>query len=76
MTFEGLRLVFAGLLAGAVLSALLTRTISALLVAVSANDPMIFGSVTLLLTVVGLLAAVLPAYPATGVEPTEALRAQ
>jgi ABC-type antimicrobial peptide transport system permease subunit len=76
VTLEALRLVAAGLVAGAVLSTLLTRTISTLLVAVTAHDPVIFISVPLVVTLVGFLAVLVPAYRAMAVEPTNALRAQ
>jgi ABC-type antimicrobial peptide transport system permease subunit len=76
VTGEGLRLVLVGLVVGTVLSVMLASTISALLVAVTARDPMIFVSVTLLVIVVGVAATLLPAYRAMAVEPTDALRAQ
>jgi predicted permease len=76
VTLAALQLVAVGLVAGAVLSTLLTRTISTLLVAVTARDPVIFISVPLVVTLVGFLAVLVPAYRAMAVEPTDALRAQ
>jgi ABC-type antimicrobial peptide transport system permease subunit len=52
VTGEGLRLVVIGLAAGTVLSVMLSRTISALLVAVTASDPLTFISVPLLCSLV------------------------
>jgi predicted permease len=76
VTVEALQLVAVGLVAGATLSTLLTRTISTLLVAVTAHDPIIFIAVPLIVTVVGVIATLLPACRAMAVEPTDALRAQ
>jgi ABC-type antimicrobial peptide transport system permease subunit len=76
VTGEGLRLVLVGLVVGAVLSVMLTSTISALLVSVTAHDPMIFVSVPLLVILVGVAATLVPAYRAMATEPTDALRAQ
>jgi ABC-type antimicrobial peptide transport system permease subunit len=76
VTSEGLRLVIAGLVVGMVLSVMLARTISALLVAVTAYDPVTFVSVPLLVILVGVAATLVPAYRAMAAEPTDALRAQ
>ena len=76
VTFEGLRLVFVGLVAGTALSAVLARSISSLLAAVTAYDPIVFAVVLSLVSLVGLVAVLLPAYRAMSVEPSNALRAQ
>jgi putative ABC transport system permease protein len=76
VTSEGLRLVIAGLVVGMVLSVMLASTISALLVAVTAYDPVTFVSVPLLVILVGVAATLVPAYRAMAAEPTDALRAQ
>lgn len=67
-------MVFVGLAVGTVMSLLLTKTVSALLVAVTARDPAIFVSVPLLVTVVALGAVLLPVSRAVSVEPREVLR--
>jgi len=71
---EGLRLVLAGLMAGAVGAWALTRVIRKLLYGVEANDPTIFGAAAILLIVVGLLACYLPARRAAAIDPMVALR--
>lgn len=76
VTFEGLRLVLVGLVAGTALSAVLARSISSLLAAVTAYDPVVFAVVLSLVSLVGLAAVLLPAYRAMSVEPSRALRAQ
>jgi putative ABC transport system permease protein len=76
VTFEGLQLVLVGLAIGAALSAVLTRSIGSLLVAVTAYDPVVFISVPLLVTLVGLVSALIPASRAMAVEPSSALRGQ
>jgi putative ABC transport system permease protein len=76
VTGEGLRLVIVGLVVGTVLSVALAGTISALLVAVTAYDPIVFVAVPLLVILVGVLATLVSAYRSMAVEPTEALRAQ
>jgi putative ABC transport system permease protein len=72
---EALQLVSVGLVVGTVLSFALSRTISTLLVAVSAYDPTVLVTVPLLVIVVSLAAVLLPVYGAVRVEPRDALRA-
>jgi ABC-type antimicrobial peptide transport system permease subunit len=63
-----------GLLIGLAGAFALTRTMSSLLFAVSASDPVSFGIACLVLAGVALLASFLPAAHATKVNPVTALR--
>ncbi len=63
-----------GLGAGLALAVLAARSLGGFLFDVSANDPLTFAGITVLLFVVALLASYLPARRATRVNPTVALR--
>ncbi|MFN0107534.1 MAG: ABC transporter permease [Blastocatellia bacterium] len=73
---QGLRLTVIGLAVGLGAAFGLTRLMSALLYGVSANDPLTFVAIALLLTFVGLLACWIPARRATKVDPMIALRCE
>jgi putative ABC transport system permease protein len=73
---QGLRTILAGVAIGAVGSLALTRTVRSLLFGVSANDPLTFVGVTLVLVSAALLACYLPARRATRVDPVVALRCE
>ena len=73
---RGLIVAGAGLVIGLVLAFGLTRFFQNLLFGISASDPLTFGAIALVLSVIALLASYLPARKATKVNPLIALRAE
>lgn len=73
---QGMRLVVAGLVAGAIVAALSTRLFASLMFGVSALDPMVYIGTAALLAIIALAASYLPARRATRVDPIEALRTE
>jgi ABC-type antimicrobial peptide transport system permease subunit len=71
---QGMFLVACGLLIGVVAALFATRLVGALLVGMSATDPVTFGLISLLLAAVAALAGYVPARRATRVDPMVALR--
>ncbi len=71
---QGMKLVLIGLAIGLAGALALTRLMKTLLFGVSASDPLTFGSITLLLALVALLACWIPARRAIRVNPIVALR--
>ncbi len=71
---QGLRLTLAGLLVGAVVALILTRSMTSLIFGVKTWDPIVFTAVAVLLVAVALAATLLPAHRATRIHPNEALR--
>jgi putative ABC transport system permease protein len=73
---RALRIVAAGLIVGLAGAVGVTRVLRTFLFEVTPTDPIAFTIVTLLLVVVGLIAAWLPARRATRIDPCAALRAE
>lgn len=71
---QGATLVVAGLVVGTVFAMWITRLAKSFLYEVKTVDPMTYVGVILLLLVVGIAAALIPAQRAAAVEPIEALR--
>ena len=71
---QGMRLAIVGLVLGLVVAFAAMRVLSSLLFGVSAHDPIIFGSVTLILATAAILACYIPARRAAHVDPLVALR--
>jgi putative ABC transport system permease protein len=71
---RGLRLVGVGVAVGLVAAWALSRAMNSLLVGVNAADPITFGTVAVLLTLVALAACLVPIRRATRVDPMIALR--
>ena len=73
---KGMRPALVGLAVGLGTALSGGRVMEALLFGVQPRDPVILGGTALLLTVVTLAAAILPAYRASRVDPVKALRAE
>jgi predicted permease len=73
---EGARMALLGVTAGIAGAFGLTRLIANQLFGISAHDPLTFATVTILLTLVALLACYLPARRAVRVDPGVALRCE
>jgi ABC-type antimicrobial peptide transport system permease subunit len=72
--WQGLRLISAGMLIGVLASLGLTRFLASQISGVSATDPLTFCAVVTLFFAVGLIASLLPARRAAGIDPLVALR--
>ena len=67
-------LVAVGVVLGAMGAAVAARALASQLVNISTNDPLTFCAVAAILAVVALLAALIPARRAAGLDPTRALQ--
>jgi predicted permease len=70
---QGSRVLGIGLLLGGVVTVLLVGMIRSLLYGVQPGDPVVIGTVALLLAGIGMAATILPARRATRIDPVEAL---
>jgi putative ABC transport system permease protein len=71
---QGLLVASAGLVAGGTLAAVAARMIRGLLYGVTAADPIAWLAAAALLLAVSALANLIPAWRASSVDPSEALR--
>jgi ABC-type antimicrobial peptide transport system permease subunit len=71
---EGLRVSVAGIVIGSVVALGAARYVGPLLFRVSPRDPLVLGGVAAALLTVAVVASVLPAWRATRVDPSVALR--
>ncbi len=71
---DGARLIGLGIAVGLLAAFALARVIASQLYGVTPTDPFVFGSVVVVLTVVGLVAVLVPARAASRIAPMEALR--
>jgi putative ABC transport system permease protein len=71
---RSLRLIMAGITVGLAAALAATRVLSSLLYSIGPHDPVTFGLVTLLLVLVAIVAALIPARSATSVNPIVVLR--
>ena len=71
---QAMMLVLAGVGIGLLASLALTRLMKGLLFSVSVTDPMTFVAIALLMSLIALLACLIPARRATKVDPLIALR--
>jgi len=73
---NALRIVLVGLVAGMLGAFVVTRVLRTLLFGIEPTDPIVLTSVTVLLLLVGLAAAWMPAHRATRIDPWRVLRAE
>ncbi|HET9533128.1 MAG TPA: ABC transporter permease [Blastocatellia bacterium] len=71
---EGMAMAAVGVIAGLASGLALTRVMASLLYEVSATDPAVFFSLALVLFLVAIMACLIPARRASGVDPMKALR--
>jgi putative ABC transport system permease protein len=72
---QGMRVVAVGIVAGLAGALLVTRLMTNVVYGVRVTDPLTYGAVALLLTLVALLASYVPARRATRIDPLASMRA-
>jgi predicted permease len=73
---HGLKMAIGGVMLGLLIAFAVTRVLETMLYGVSATDPLTFTAIALLLTLVALLACMVPAWRASRVDPLIALRCE
>jgi putative ABC transport system permease protein len=73
---EGMSPVLVGVAAGTIAALASARAMRTLVFGVSASDPMTFAAVAATLTLVALMAGLVPAYRASRLDPAQTLRAE
>ena len=73
---DGLRPALAGVVGGLFVAALGGRVLESVLYGVEPNDPLVLGTVPVVLLLVAVAAALIPAARAGGMDPSEALRSE
>jgi len=76
VVLQGMRLAIIGVLIGVASAFGLTKLIASLLYGVQARDPVVFASVSMLLSAASFFAVWVPAQRATRVDPVDALRCE
>ncbi|MEP6955799.1 MAG: ABC transporter permease, partial [Chthoniobacterales bacterium] len=73
---QGAKFAVIGVVIGLLAATAVARLMESLLFRTKAYDPLVFGAVVLVLSVIALLASLIPALRATKADPVEALRAE
>ena len=73
---QGMQLAAIGIVGGLIGAVVLTRVMASLLFGVTANDPVTFSAVVMILAAVAFSATVIPARRATRIDPMVALRGE
>ncbi len=76
MLLQGMKLAGIGVAVGLVASYGATKVLASLLFGIKTSDPLAFGGVAVILTLVAVIATYVPARRASTTAPTEALRYQ